>query len=350
MRASRIILSLLVASGSAACGDDSARNDAGQDASRAADAQGVDGRQPIDASRADTETNDDGGPADGGNDAPDTSGGCLGSVLQPLYYMDDLGVPGEDPNGVQDLSIVLGWADRINLLGIGSTSLIPESEVLINRIVEVSRREVDVYWGDAGPARIIELAHRVRDECTDETLVVSVGGEWFKLLFALRDDPSIVEHIRVIGIGGSNIRDAGTPEGNKREAYDEIVSILGAERIQVIGDQPDIPNFRQVYEVTGTYSVAVIDAFYDANFGPFLGQVTDPDGRRLNDEGDYYIERVRSLNFGQGEGDERRGAKVRIADFLTIALVLWGDDPNVDVFDKDDIYPLIAEGLVSIHP
>lgn len=291
----------------------------------------------------------------GGSDELTTAPENPQCVGQPrVLYMDDGGVPNDDPNGVQDLAIVLGWADEVDLLAIGSTSWNEGSAAFLEQIVSEAGSTIPVLTEEPFIVRLIEEA-RSMAVCDTARLHVAIGGEWFKLQKALERAPDIAPYIRVAGIAGWNIRPDATPEGVPREAYDAIVAAIGEDAIFRIDDKndgaPELPDFRDAYEVEPGYSVADLDAFYDTNLRPLLSRIPDPSNPALNisEESSFYISHTRLLNLGQGEGDGQNGSKLRIADFLTIAYIAWGEDPSVDIFDKDHMYPRIAAGLATLR-
>ncbi len=326
----------------------------------AVDPQGTGGQPDEDSSEADdglgSSTGEPEDPAT--TSAPDMGGAptmpddpCDG--LPRVIYLDDGGVPNDDPNGVQDLAIVLGWADRIDLLAVGSTSWNAGSADFLRGIVAEAGSDVPVLTEAVLVDTIIEQA-RAMERCPDAKLHVAVGGEWFKVAAALTQAPDIAPRIALAAIGGWNIRTAQTPEGIPRDAYDTIVSHLGEGNIFRVDDKDEVgpgePDFRDAYEVEPGYSVATLDAFYDDNLGPLLQRITDPSNPALNitEESSFYVSHTRLLNLNQGEGDGVNGSKLRIADFLTVAHVIWLDDPTFDIFDKDQVYPEIAAGLSTL--
>jgi len=273
-----------------------------------------------------------------------------------VIYLDDGGVPNDDPNGVQDLAIVLGWADQIDLIAIGSTSWNDGSAEFLQSIVDEAGSDVPVLTEQTLIDTIIDEARATEalEGCPDDKLHVAIGGEWFKLATALTQAPDIADRIALAAIGGWNIRIAQTPEGIPRDAHDTIVAHLGEANIFRIDDKDEVgpgePDFRDAYEVEPGYSVADLDAFYDDNLRPLLVRIPDPSNPALNitEESSYYISHTRLLNLNQGEGDGSNGSKLRIADFLTVAHVIWGPEDGFDIFDKDDVYPQIAAGLASL--
>jgi len=274
---------------------------------------------------------------------------CLGSPLAPVVYMDDTGVRNSDPNGVQDLAIVLGWSNKINLVALGVTRNDDASFFLVRDIVNQSGVQVDIFNKQFLVNKIISTARDVKD-CTNTKLTVSIGGEWHKLATALRQAPDIADHIRAIGIGGPNVANVYDSEGNKRAAYNYIVSAIGGSNVVRIDDKPAVPNLRMAYEARGSYTVNYLDQFYNDNIRPALSGIRDNANISITDSNQYYITHTRLLNLGQGEGDGRNGSKLRIADFLTVAEVIWGGQANFNIFNKDDVYPEIALGLRRIHP
>lgn len=290
-------------------------------------------------------------PADLPGTQPNPNPQCEG--LARVIYMDDGGVPNDDPNGVQDLAIVLGWEERVELIAIGSTSWNPGSAAFLQSIVDEAGSTVPVLTEDAFINTIIAEA-RAMEVCDGKQLNVAIGGEWFKLATALQTAPDIAPWLHVAGIAGWNIRTASTPEGIPRDAYDTIVAHVGEQNIFRIDDKndraPHLPDFRDAYEVEPGYSVADLDGFYDNHLRPLLQQIPDPsDGAlTISDESSFYISHTRLLNHGQGEGDGVNASKLRIADFLTLAHVIWRDDPTFDIFDKDQVYPEIAAGLATL--
>jgi len=143
------------------------------------------------------------------------------------------------------------------------------------------------------------------------------------------------------------LRTAPTP---KRAAYNYIVSAIGGSNVVRIDDKPAVPNLRMAYEARGSYTVNYLDQFYNDNIRPALSGIRDNANISITDSNQYYITHTRLLNLGQGEGDGRNGSKLRIADFLTVAEVIWGGQANFNIFNKDDVYPEIALGLRRIHP
>ncbi|MEM6995916.1 MAG: hypothetical protein AAF721_35725 [Myxococcota bacterium] len=302
----------------------------------------------------DGESSEDGDPTLGEPDLPDSPPAnpqCEG--LPRVVYMDDGGVPNDDPNGVQDLAIVLGWRDQVELLAIGSTSWNAGSAAFLQGLVEEAGASIPVLTDQVFVDTIISEA-RAMAVCDGRKLNIAIGGEWFKVMYALQQAPDIAPLIHVAGLGGHNIRTDTTPEGIPRDAYDYIVAQVGEQDIFRIDDQgdapPGVPDFRDAYEVEPGYSVADLDAFYDANLRPLLQRIPDPQNPAINiaDEASFYISHTRFLNLHQGEGDGTNGSKVRIADFLTVAHVIWGDAADFDIFDKDDVYPEIASGLATL--
>lgn len=335
-------------------------------------AQPTTGHEPIDTDSEPGDTSGDDGDDDDDDDADTTTGEPpppvipdMGGPIPPgdpcngpprVIYLDDGGVPNDDPNGVQDLAIVLGWTDWVDLIAIGSTSWNEGSAQFLEGIVSEAGSSVPVLTEQALVDTIIDEARATEalEGCPDDRLHVAVGGEWFKVAAALTQAPDIADRIAVAGIGGWNIRTAQTPEGIPRDAYDTVVAHLGEANIFRVDDKDEVPegqpDFRDAYEVEPGYSVAVLDGFYDTNLRPLLERIADPSNPSLNisDEASYYISHTRLLNLNQGEGDGTNGSKLRIADFLTVAHVIWGDDPTIDIFDKDDVYPEIAAGLATL--
>jgi len=91
---------------------------------------------------------------------------CLGSPLAPVVYMDDTGVRNSDPNGVQDLAIVLGWSNKINLVALGVTRNDDASFFLVRDIVNQSGVQVDIFNKQFLVNKIISTARDVKD-CTN---------------------------------------------------------------------------------------------------------------------------------------------------------------------------------------
>ena len=123
------------------------------------------------------------------------SSGCAGiSNLPHIFYIDDIGdsrINALDPNSVQELPIVLGFAKRnlFNLVGFGTASN-PQNQSNIDASFAqglVNKAEIDpqnpefppVLQGDALENAIIAEALKFKD-CSGRKLQIAVGGHWIE--------------------------------------------------------------------------------------------------------------------------------------------------------------------------
>lgn len=287
-----------------------------------------------------------------------------------VFYMNDVGYS-SDPDGVFDVPIVVAWhkAGLINLLGIGASN--PSNadkqliQNLVNRSVESNFRP-PVYSQSEIPDKLIELAQ------SESCLHIAIGGSWEQLVVALEqleNSPAqlsqFISRVSVSAVGSTNIGTTDEelvrvePNGSIKpenlelfEWYQSVKEAFGLNQKLVRLDRGD---FGQSYPN---------DFSNDLNFGalntrPKRRAVDDwlddhflnvtRVGRYIRDYGNSstnFIERNddRGVRFLQcdnrygsscpkkrwGDKDDR-GTKVRIADFNSIAYLIWGvSDETVD--------------------
>lgn len=168
----------------------------------------------------------------------------------------DLPYPELDPNGVQELAILIGWKNLgyIDLVGIGVDSDDNKSLDVnfVQNLLSLSGEALVAKTGTDLEIEIIQQANALIG--TGEKLSVVVGGPWNVVEDAIDRSNCITPNtattpipncsptpiqdlIKVIGIGGSNVvQTNGNPsnEGNRTDARDSIFSYLAAEdRVQL---------------------------------------------------------------------------------------------------------------------
>ena len=264
--------------------------------------------------------------------------------LPKVIYFDDVGVQPEDPNGIQEIPIVMGlhkW--KINLLAVGTNSnksgTAPHSYQLLKDITARSQHQ-DIAIIDRQ-----DIAEKIVNEanCLDpnQFLYVALGGEWFELMDALLLDESIASRIIAIGIEVSN----GNENPTKQNAFNFVQSKLGDRaiaidhlnenleptgQIQYFSDHPQSLRIFHTFRNSTIYRAEDFDAIYDSQIKGILTNITDNSDRDITASHQYYIRHSRILNNSLGAGT-RTNTKLRLADYLTVAYI----------FDKDNLFDTV---------
>lgn len=285
-------------------------------------------------------------------------GSINGKTFERVVYIDDVGVRDEDPNGVQDLVVVMALAKKrfadwgIDLRGVGTTSTKEGSNQVIHDIVDDNWQGLKVrervLWDDhhniipdLHPLRdfIIEEALAMKNVCGNHKLIVASGAPLVVLDEAIKRRPEIKDYIKVIALQAWN-RWSTTKRDN---AYKAVIKAVGPSNMRSIPDKPDSLwakyepgskwdyNFRIPYKARETYSASddsashysapQLDWIYETYIRPLLNKQSDKN--RKYGKGWYYTEAKR-LNSLQGEGFHH----LRIADFLAIyELIKYDNNP-----------------------
>ena len=267
-----------------------------------------------------------------------------------VIYIDDAALSGEDPNGMLDALIVLGWHQqgRYNLLSIGSSTSknnASNNQTFMRQLVTMSSNlaaPIPVYRNSELVDEIISQANLVY-ACTGERLVISSGSEVHDIRDAVEQAPEIAEKIKLYVIAGSNFV---KKDGKDPEDYRFILSQLGNANVFEMCDEPgdeDIVAATNCYEsknlrypYSSRYSRQLSDsqkrAWVDRVYSDFSSIVTQD----VKDS-------IRTQNSNEGSGDHY----LRVADYLTVAAVIW---PNTDdIFRDYFIYDRLESAVKSLR-
>lgn len=318
-----------------------------------------------------------------------TPASTLCSSSKPnVIYLDDAGVATvggsfhDDVNGIQDLTLILKLEKYMNLIAIGSSSILPrkqESIELVRRVVTANNSSVPVLSSIALKDKIIQTADALNN--CGKKLNIAIGGSWIDVGCALRFAPRIKNFIKISGIGGSNVkeyidRDPGDyayclnngEVSNTRVFYAETVNQVPAANVYKIGVEKStgstaekgfgFMNINCPTKTPSQFSVAWHNQFYDRNISPILRNVTDPiAGIRANTG--VYVEDSARINklqcrYISTSEDAPRASKMRIADFLSVVHILKefyktknkDGKETLNIFNKDEVFPYLTGELV----
>lgn len=287
-----------------------------------------------------------------------------------IFYMNDIGLasnPGSDPDGVFDLPIIMAWhkEGRINLVGVGSSNDSVADDDLIETLMEESveqQHRVAVTSKDDIPDKLISLSQ------TENCLHIAIGGPWEQLSATISQlegdgDPDslnrFVSNVSVSAIGGFNIGviDNESPIHNPAyfDWYIKVRDTFGLDDKLV---RLDLAEFSQSYpnqnstdlnlSVLNTRSLRIArDDWFDTHFldstqvGRFIKNYGTPSTNFI-ERNDTRGTRFLHCNNTSGPaclqkywGDvDQKGMKMRIADFNSVAYLIWGVDPNVIDFSS----------------
>lgn len=282
------------------------------------------------------------------------------SKLERVIYIDDVGFWPEDPNGAQEIPLILGLDNKVELLAIG-TETDGSNKSLVETLVSKANRSTPVLTGSDLENFIISEALKMRCSPTGKKLFIAIGGEWSILKKAIDADSEIAQYISVVGIGGYNIgRDSDgmvIPPINQNTkhlnytAIDEnqdINTVVTIQDIKLEG-KPKSPNFRSAYKAeSDPYNKAGLDNWYDTHFkttdsGAYVDTSTWGTSSIPGHQGDNHTfpEEAAALNGAEVSG----GSKLRIADFFTVAYIAF---TNSDIFSKAIMYPKLQTALARL--
>jgi hypothetical protein len=308
-----------------------------------------------------------------------------------VIYLDDAGVGTvgghfhDDVNGIQDLTLILKLEKYMNLITIGSSSILPykqESIELLKRVVTANNSNVQILSSIALKDKIIQTADTLNN--CGRKLNIAIGGSWIDVACALRFAPRIKNYIKISGIGGSNVREYIDRDpadhayclnngevSNTQVFYSEVVNQVPAANVYKIGveQSTETPvlahgfmNINCHNKAPSIYSVAWHNQFYDTYISPILRNVIDPiTGIRANSG--VYIQDSERMNklqcrYISTSDDAPRASKMRIADFLSIVHILKefyktknkDGKESLNIFNKDEIVPYLTGDLIFKKP
>jgi len=277
--------------------------------------------------------------------------------LPSVIYFDDAGVENADPNGLQELPIVMGLhRQKVNLLAIATRLTNLASRNLFNDIVASSKHhDVDIIVPSAIAQRIVDESKCI---LPGRFLYVAIGGEWYEMEEALKLDASISERIVAIGWQVAN-----GDSGRKQASYDKVRELLSERAVAIdtldmhgnpvlSGGYPQSQYFSSghkslktfhVFRQSTDYSAINLDDFYNSHLQPILGDFADNQNRNITDESEWYIREAVNLNRQPGSPGPGTATKtkLRVADFLTIAYVL----DKSKMFNTQAMRELIEEAV-----
>ncbi len=148
---------------------------------------------------------------------------------------------------------------------------------------------------------------------------------------------------------------------NGLKNFQEITSQMPAGSIFRISDNNTVPatvdaGIRDFTCHNNTYTVGVMDNFYDKAVGSMLNKARDPStGLVISDSRSPYVKEAVALsklqcNHPSIPSSQRIGSKLRIADFLAVAHVLAKNyktkneetGKSLNYLNRDEIYDYIA--------
>ncbi|VUD67424.1 hypothetical protein TDB9533_03786 [Thalassocella blandensis] len=307
----------------------------------------------------------------------------LHATKRNIIYMDDLGSypvmdnranGGDDPNGLQDLAIVLGfnalYSNQIKLLGVGTTNRRSDAPAIARRIVSAAQQSVPV-WSESEIVAKIKAYARCPASANNK-LGIAVGGEWNKVAKAIAEAEaesqsnsnkiSIKNRIEVVGLGASNRRDLSTPacnprnlsyyDGNPWKAWNDVRTAIGSsaytfdERTNPVcrGTTSTVETFRGAYKFAENNATRnEYNAFYNNHFKRVLRGVRDGrDVEITENNGDYDLALL-SHNKDSGK------ALLRFADYLAVAKFIWPNTSSATLQNPDFIHPKIKSALGKLR-
>jgi len=294
-----------------------------------------------------------------------------------LYYIDDVddsrqnGI-GADPNGVQELPIVVGWNNvgHYNLVGVGADGPngVSYNTSFTQSLLTLMGESTPVYTGSTLRDSLIEKALSLGSG--SNRLVIAVGGPREVILDAIQHANSIGTPInnliRVVGIQACGT----TPVTNcpNTSVGPAIKSAVGQENYHIIVDGSQAPSFRWFYNPTLThvgnrnswyqthYHQSVIGRYFRDNVSN--GYKLDEQNVVLNGITEYGADGLEYVNgvyypecannkcpLGQVPSSLRR--TFRIADFTALAYVIWGEDIWSNEFETQ-MYSELEAGLATL--
>lgn len=300
--------------------------------------------------------------------------GCEGvSELEHVFYIDDVNdsrQPGveADPNGVQELPILIGWANmgKYKLVGFGAdgNESTTYNTAFVASLVSMAGGNIPVKTGGSLEDEIISQA-LVFQGCSSRKLQVAVGGPWHvvadAILKAENAGTPIDDLIYFVGIGGSNVTFSNNRikryEGN-RTADEYIYHKLGNENVYQIDGGPSLPSFRWFFnpELTHVgnrnswyqthYHQSVIGRYFRDNVSN--GFRLDEQNMVLNGCTEYGIEAACDNKHSLSTVPVQFRRTFRGADFTALAYIIWGDDIWSNEFETR-MYSEIEAGLATLH-
>jgi hypothetical protein len=285
-----------------------------------------------------------------------------------VVYFDDLGPMkqgdpqasshvngGDDPNAFQDLALVLGLAKkhagRINLLAVGSTNNDSNAHRLVQAIVRANERETEVeVWHQSDMiSKLMLLGQNCAGITAANPLVVAIGGEHNKLALALgrancSQGAGCFSHkVRATLLGGYNIRDIPDPRWGDTWYYEGNPLLMAADLEHYLGDNWLLftdPEFRGAFLIeSGTiYTRSYLDQWYETHLQRVLSGVRDHRNRDIATN-PAYVNRLKSINHN---------SRLRIADFLTVATLIWPNRTVEQLTQKSFILPQLQAALATL--
>jgi len=262
----------------------------------------------------------------------------LSTTKTNIFYLDDFGVPDQDPNGYLDLAIVLGLSekhsDSINLVGVGvgvsgkreglgyesvKFASISQAKKMYASAMGVSTNNTKVYSGAALTNKIIALA-----ACSTpgHKLVLALGGLWHDAYYPLKDS-STRGNVYVVGITGSNLGESTVSHpGKGGQTPSESVSTTACEAFRLVYGDSNVACGLAQTTISNTSTVGIGVEDFDGIF------------RDTNIPGDAIYDRclepffkvslgtsiAASISSDLNNESKHRGHRLRIADYGAFAL------------------------------
>jgi len=263
-----------------------------------------------------------------------------------VYYIDDVDDSRQttidaDPNGVQELPIVVGWKNlgHYNLVGVGADGKdgVSFDASFTQKLLGFMQESTPVFTGRALRDSIIEKALALGSP--SNRLVIAIGGPREIVLEAIVRSNSIgtpiQDLIRVIGIQACR----STPITNcpNPSVGRAIRAAVGTANYHIIVDSTtQAPSFRWFYLANSFFPhVGNRNAWYRTHF--HQSKV----GRYFRDSvsnGTTLDEEVRSIT---------NGLPMKIADFTALAYLIWGEDIWSTEFETR-MYTELEAGLATL--
>lgn len=290
-----------------------------------------------------------------------------------LYYIDDVDDSRQsginaDPNGVQELPIVVGWknAGHYNLVGVGASGPngVSYNTSFTQNLLSLMGESTPVYTGTALRDSIIEKALSLGSP--GSRVVIAIGGPREIILDALQHADSIGTPINnLIGVVGIQACRNGTSVTNcpNPSVGPAIQSAIGQENYHIVvddgspapGRQP--PSFRWFYSPTLGH-VGNRNSWYQTHYHQsvigryFRDNVSN--GYKL-DEQNMVLNGCTEYNISAACGNKNPLSRVpsglrrtlRAADFTALAYVIWGDDIWSSEFETR-MYSELETGLATL--
>ena len=320
----------------------------------------------------------------------------LAPFAKNVIYVDDIGglkesgqeaTGGGDPNGFQDMVVVLALAnkhkDKINLLGVGTTNNLSADHDILKDIVAKSGLGVPV-WSQSQIKDRIDFYMA----CSEyPNLAVAMGGEVNKATQALEDyynspdDFALVERISISALttqgGGATTHNTrkcgsgggGSPcpyyDGDPYGAFMDLLTVADTAENDIFTEFTG-PLFRAPYYKSGNGLIKDVDDSTDFDTEELndlylkirVGLIGVRDrysgGRRLLTGTNVSSATLTSSsntrnsvyenNLIRDSHSSEKDTVLKIADFLTVAMHIWPDEID-QIHRKDFIFEEIEEAI-----